>query len=88
MIINNYTYKNCGKIISLRLALIIPIDKIIKNKKLIYKPFKKFSLLRQFLLTNGINNIFLEVTVKKPNLNKPLCFYVDGYDIPNFLELE
>ena len=85
MIINNYTYKTCGKIISTRIGLIVPINDISKNLK--YTVCKNLIVIKQFLLTNNTNNVFLEVKTINSGYKKPVCFYVNGYDIPKFLEL-
>ena len=85
IIINNYTYKTCGKIISTRIGFIIPANDFPENLK--YIAYKNLTMIRQFLLTNNTNNVFLEVKTVNSGYKKPVYFYVNGFDIPKFLEL-
>lgn len=89
MIINNYTYKTCGKIYRIILEIHENKDNNIINI-IEFKNIKSLNTLRTFLLCNPISikyNVIVSIYIMNNN-NLNNCFYVYGRDISKFLELE
>lgn len=87
MIVDNYTYKNCGKIKSIKIASLIPINDYEKSKNIIYETYENLTMLKLCLLIYNINNIYVQIETINM-YNKYIVFYIHGCNIPKFLELE
>jgi hypothetical protein len=91
MNIDDYTYKNCGKIRQIYLTsytFLMEDNLFILNSGLrIEKTFNSLNLLRAFVLTNKIDNIYMQISVEDPE-NDDLNSLLSGMNILKFLKLE